>query len=86
MCPRSGALEGGGSRARTVGLIRWSRGIRASVLGAEKLRGGDANARGCEDDLPVHIDALHTPPPYLPGHQLVTSLLLGRPRHQPPSP
>lgn len=44
-------------------------GIGASVLGAEKLPGGDANARGREDDLPVHTDALHPPATYLPGHR-----------------
>lgn len=47
---------------------------RASVLGAETLPGGYANARGYKDGLPLHTDALHHPAPYLPGHQLVTSL------------
>ena len=53
---------------------------RASVLGAEKLPGGDAGARGRKDDLPLRIDALYPPPPHLQGHQLVTSPL-GRASH-----
>lgn len=67
--PRSRALQGRGGCAGTLGLTSLPRGIRASVLGAEKLPSGDGNARGREDDLPVHTDALHPPATYLPGHR-----------------
>lgn len=73
LCPRSRTLAGGGGWARTMELTSWPGATLASVLGAEKLPGGDANARGYKDGLPVHTDALHPPTPYFPGHQLVTS-------------
>lgn len=69
--PALRALEGRGGRPGRT---------RASVLGAEKLPGGDAGARGRKDDLPLRVDALYPPPPHLPGHQLVTSPL-GRASH-----
>lgn len=69
--PTLRALEGNGGRPGRT---------RASVLGAEKLPGGDAGARGRKDDLPLCVDALYPPPPHLPGHQLVTSPL-GRASH-----
>lgn len=71
--PKGRVQKGEGRWTGTSGLTIWPGGTRASVLGAEKLPGGDAQAGGLKDDLPVRVRALHPPPPHLPGHQLVTS-------------
>lgn len=56
---------------------RGNRDAASAAPRAEKLPSGDANARGREDDLPVHTDALHPPATYLPGHRRTTGPATG---------
>lgn len=76
---RAGWRARGGARRKARAAL----GL-ASVLGAERLPGGHADAGGRADDLPLRPHALQPPPADLPGHQLVTHRTAGR--AAPPGP